>query len=676
MMKSHTYIKQAITILYLCIVIGLLHSCGPKSDSKQEKKPWHHKDVMPQKFKWFLNADNYSDSNYKARFQKYYHEFLAEKHNDSALFCLLSYGEMIDQNYIFDSFYLKTAQEHLKKFEPISTVNGELIKLYYYIGSQYEANSEYKIAEAWFNKGINHADVLPRTKIKCMGMLAQIYEGANEPEKALPLQLKRLEFYENEKDTVNIGVALANIAGTYNVLNAHQIAIEHILKSITYARLKHDTNTLIPFITNYFIYKKNADDNFRYIEKDKELLSELNLICNTYSNLSPYNDWVRLDINFHYYWKENMVDSMKATLEKMDVVSKLLDNPSFENNLKYLNSRYNNKIGHTINNEKELIAMADDYAKNDMLWEAWRTNIMLYDAAEKKGDYKSALKYYEKIYDIEIARLRLNNKGQIYEMDVKYQTAKKDQEILIQVEKLKTKQRDIGLLLAGLIIAVLSFLVYFIWQKKKLISEKRNNENLFTQKLMENTEDERMRIAKDLHDSVGHELLSIKNAIHNKFQFTEDKIDNVLNEIREISRNLFPVMFEEIGLKISIEQLLEKIKQSDNFYIGSEINYLPNSLPVKVELQIYRIIQEALNNTRKYAKAESAFVSIRQEKDSVWVEIKDNGMGFDVAEVLKSGRAFGLLTIQQRCEALNSKANISSDKNGTNISFQIPLKNV
>jgi signal transduction histidine kinase len=193
---------------------------------------------------------------------------------------------------------------------------------------------------------------------------------------------------------------------------------------------------------------------------------------------------------------------------------------------------------------------------------------------------------------------------------------------------------------------------------------------------MENTEDERMRIAKDLHDSVGHELLNIKNSIHNKFQFTEDKIDHVLKEIREISRNLFPVMFEEIGLKISVEQLLEKIIESDNFYVGNEIKYLPNTLPVKSELQIYRIIQEALSNTRKYAQAESAFVSILQEKDHVLVEIKDNGKGFDVAEALKSGKAFGLLTIQQRCDALQSKAQISSDKNGTNISFQIPLKNV
>ncbi len=676
MMKSHTYIKQAITILYLCIVIGLLHSCGPKSDSKQEKKPWHHKEKMPQKFKWFLNADNYTDSNYKERFQKYYHEFLAQNYTDSALYCLLTYGEMIDQNYIYDSFYLKTAQEHLKKFEPISTVNGELIKLYYYIGSQYETNSEYPQAEKWFNNGINHPDILPKTRIKCLGMLSEIYEGNNQAEKAIELQFERLEFYQKEKDTINMGVTYDNIAGIYNSTHAYQNAKKYCNLAIKYSRQKSDTNTLIPLISNYFIYYKNADDSFVFNQKHKLMLNEMNAICDAYSKLSPYNEWVRQDINFYYYYKENNSDSMKYTLNKIEKVVNIINSPSITHKFKFLNSIYQQKIGIKGLNEKELLQMANTYEKKEIWWEAWRTNIMLLELAENKGEYKKAIEYLRKIHDIERKRTDLNNKGQLLDLEIKYNTAKKDQEILIQVEKLKTKQRDIGLLLAGLVIAVLSFLVYFIWQKKKLISEKRNNENLFTQKLMENTEDERMRIAKDLHDSVGHELLSIKNSIHNKFQFTEDKIDIVLNEIREISRNLFPVMFEEIGLKISIEQLLEKIKQSDNFYIGSEINYLPNSLPVKVELQVYRIIQEALNNTRKYAKAESAFVSIKQEKDAVWVEIKDNGQGFDVAEVLKSGKAFGLLTIQQRCEALNSKANISSNKNGTNISFQIPLKNV
>jgi signal transduction histidine kinase len=360
----------------------------------------------------------------------------------------------------------------------------------------------------------------------------------------------------------------------------------------------------------------------------------------------------------------------------MDKLKVLLNNPTLNNELAFIHLRYNFKIGNPIKNENKIIEIAESFEKNEMWWEAWRIYKILYSTAKSKGDFKSALNYFEKFYVIEIQIQNMNNKGQIYEMDVKYQTDEKNQEIAIQAEKLKIKQQNIGLLLSGLLIVTLSFFAYFIWQKKKIITEKRKNETLFTQKLMENTEEERMRIAKDLHDSVGHELLSIKNSIINKLQFTEEKIDHVLNEVREISRNLFPVMFEEVGLKISIEQLAENIKQTDNFYVGTEINYIAGTLSVKSELQVYRIIQEALNNTRKYANAQSAMVSIIQEKNEILVAIKDNGKGFDVMDVLKSGKAFGLLAINQRCNALNTQANIVSDKNGTSISFQIPIKHV
>lgn len=671
--KSNT---KTISLLLLVLFMVLIHACIQNNNKQQNKKPWHHKDVIPQKFKWFLNSENYTDSNYKERFEKYYTEFLTQKHTDSALFCLLVYGEMIDQNYLYDTFYLNTAINYLKKFEPISVEKGELIKLYYYIGSQYEANSEYKLAEDWFNKGVAHPNALSKTKIKCMGMLSQVFEALNQHEKALPLQLERLAFYEKENDTINVGVTYSNLAGIYNTLNAYQLALAYELKALQCARSKHDTNTLIPMLSNYLIYKKNSQTDFKITVDIIQKLRELNATCLAYSNLSPYNEWVRLDINCDIFAKQNKLDSLKLMIDQMKELNTVLQNPSFKSKTQYHESVYMNKSGLQLTNEKELEQLTKDYEDHEMWWEARRTNIALFTAEKKRGDYKNALDHYERIYDIELKRVERNNKGQIYEMDVKYQTEKKDQEIALQNEKIKTKQQNIGLLLASLVIVALSFVAYFIWQKKKIISEKRKNETLFTQKLMENTEEERMRIAKDLHDSVGHELLSIKNAMINKLQFTEDKIDHVLKEVREISRNLFPVMFEEVGLKISIEQLAENIKQTDNFYVGTEINYTTGTLSVKAELQVYRIIQEALNNTRKYANAASAMVTIIQEKNEILVAIKDNGKGFDVMDVLKSGKAFGLIAINQRCEALNTKVNINSNQDGTSISFQIPINHV
>ncbi|MCF8254698.1 MAG: sensor histidine kinase [Bacteroidia bacterium] len=669
---NFTFFTNRLALIFLLSISVFSCTQNPKA----EPKPWHHKEVMPQKLKWFLNSDNYTDSNYIGRFQSYYSQFLEEGHTDSALFCLLVYGEMIDQNYLYDTFYLKTAINHLNRFEPNSEVPGELTKLYYYIGSQYESNSDYDLAIDWYNKGIENPLALPKTKIRCKGMLAQIYNELNKPEKALELQLERLNYYEKEKDTVNIGVAYISIAGVYNVLNAHQLALDYSLKAIKYSRLKNDTNTLIPYITNYITYKKNSETEFKITEEILEYQRELNAICASYSRLSPYNEYVRLDINFDIYYKQKNWDSVRSTLNQLHEVNRVLNNPSFIRQTKYLEYRYNSHRGVEIKNTKEMEEIAKNYEERDMLWEARGAFINLYEYERKRQNYEKALDHFDKIYDIEVEWVRANTKGQIYEMDVKYQTEKKNQEILIQAEQLKIKQRNIILLLTTLIIIALSFLVYYLWQKEKSIAEKRKYESQFTQKLMENTEEERMRIAKDLHDSVGHELLSIKNALSNKLQFTEEKIDHILAEVREISRNLFPVMFEEIGLKISVEQLAESIFNTDNLYVSHDVNYIAGTLDVKSELQVYRIIQEALNNTRKYAQAKSAKISIQQTKNFITIEIKDNGKGFDVMEVLKSGKSFGLLAINQRSKALKASVATESNSKGTTISLEIPIKNV
>jgi signal transduction histidine kinase len=90
---------------------------------------------------------------------------------------------------------------------------------------------------------------------------------------------------------------------------------------------------------------------------------------------------------------------------------------------------------------------------------------------------------------------------------------------------------------------------------------------------MGNTKDERKRIAKDLHDNIGHELLNIKNSTHSNLHFNEKEIDHIIGEVREISHNLFPVMFEEIGLQLSLEQLAISSTKNTDLYISTDINY-------------------------------------------------------------------------------------------------------
>jgi signal transduction histidine kinase len=225
-----------------------------------------------------------------------------------------------------------------------------------------------------------------------------------------------------------------------------------------------------------------------------------------------------------------------------------------------------------------------------------------------------------------------------------------------------------------------------IWRKEKeekielleiekanqLIQDRINSMN-FTKQLLENTEVERKRIATDLHDSISHELLNLKAIFKEDLTTVNSKIDSIINDVRGISRNLHPVMFDKIGLEPNIEQLVERIQQQNDFMVSTEINY-KGSLSSADELQIYRIIQEALTNIIKYAKAHAGKITIEKNQDHIFIEIKDNGKGFNVKEALNSGKSFGLHNIIERSRVIGGEAKILSSPEGTVIHIIIPQK--
>ena len=129
-------------------------------------------------------------------------------------------------------------------------------------------------------------------------------------------------------------------------------------------------------------------------------------------------------------------------------------------------------------------------------------------------------------------------------------------------------------------------------------------------------------------------------------------------------------MFDKVGLKATINQMVERTQNVNDFMVTAEIDY-KGSLSSAVELQIYRIIQEALSNSIKYADAVAARISVIENKSTVIIEIKDNGKGFDVQETLNNNHSFGLHNIIERSRAIGGEAKIVSDPNGTIITIEI-----
>lgn len=662
--------KYPIRLFFCSLLVCIFISCQENNEPNSDLRPWYGKATMQSQFKWFSKASNYFDSNYQVRFYNLYHHFLETGYEDSALYYLLVFSEMVDQNYINDSNYLKTAVQHLNKYEGINNQKGELLKLYYYIASQYATIGINDSCEIWSERGLKQKEMPTRFIAKCHRNLSNLYRSFAQHEKAIPHTIAFLDYFNKKKDTLNIGVAYMNLAVLYKELYAYQTAENYMKKALEFSLMKKDTYTIALYyqqLGDFYYEAKHDTSNFTYYT------DKLANLLNNYSNNLVFLQSVNEEMQVNKFFLRQQYDSIPYHLNKFGKLANILEDSVSKKNYYMQKIRYEIQKSGTITNENEVKEIVNYAIANKDYSMAHACYLNLLNHSYKKGEFKKALEYQNKIHALDEDLFSKNNTGQIYDKEVQYQTEKKDQEILIQAEKLKIKQRNIGLLIACLLIAVFAFIIYFIWQKNKAITEKRKTETLFTQKLMENTEDERMRIAKDLHDSIGHELLNVKSAISNKLQFTEDKIDHILAEVREISRNLFPVMFEEVGLKISVEQLIEQITKSEDLYVIGEINYIAGTLDTKAELNIYRIIQEALSNVRKYAQAQSAKVSINQTTNSIDVEIIDNGKGFDVMEILKQGKAFGLMSINQRCLALKSAVSIESSSNGTVISFQIKL---
>ncbi|MCK9425961.1 MAG: ATP-binding protein [Ignavibacteriaceae bacterium] len=210
----------------------------------------------------------------------------------------------------------------------------------------------------------------------------------------------------------------------------------------------------------------------------------------------------------------------------------------------------------------------------------------------------------------------------------------------------------------------------------------------FSKQLLESQEEERKRIAGELHDSLGQNLLVIKNLLLVKMQQsqiegkslldTSELVSQTLQEVRSISHNLHPHLLDQLGLTKTIRSLTTQLNESTNISITAEIDDLNGTLEPAAEISLFRIIQECFNNIIKHSKAEKASLVIKRLPDFLKVSILDNGKGIDEKKINKHeefGHGFGLYGMKKRAQLFDWIYEIDSHPGiGTEIKLTIPLK--
>ena len=238
-----------------------------------------------------------------------------------------------------------------------------------------------------------------------------------------------------------------------------------------------------------------------------------------------------------------------------------------------------------------------------------------------------------------------------------------------------------------LAVAAGAFLLYR--RRVGRLERARAAQEAFSMQLIGSQENERKRIAAELHDSLGQDLLIIKNraALGLKLLGDADRAreqieqiagtaSQAITEVREIAYNLRPYHLDEIGLTQSLEELVERVADASPIKFTSGIDNINDLCPQDSAIGLYRIVQEGLNNVVKHSGASDARLLVRRNAREIEVAIEDNGKGFAPAgETGKRSGGFGLTGLSERARILGGTLAVeSAPGRGTTVRFRLPVQ--
>ena len=310
--------------------------------------------------------------------------------------------------------------------------------------------------------------------------------------------------------------------------------------------------------------------------------------------------------------------------------------------------------------------------------------------AEKKGDYAQALTYYKQQTALKDSIYSGEKMKQIEQLNAKYQAEKKEQQLKLQQTEIDRKNYVLaGLSLAALLFVLFGFTFYRkrqLQHKMTLQAEVMKQQDLATRAVISAEENERKRIAADLHDGVGQMMSAAKmnlSAFETEIDFRNESqktafekliglVDESCKEIRSVSHQMMPNALLKSGLASAVREFIDKI---DNRIIKINLHTegLNERLDGNTETVLYRVIQECVNNVIKHSGAGHLDIALIKDADGISATVEDDGRGFDATDKQKS-EGIGLKNIRSRVEFLKGTVDFdSSPGKGTLVAIHIPL---
>lgn len=548
------------------------------------------------------------------------------------------------------------------------------------------------LAETIFlNLAEKKAEIQPLDLAKIYDKLALVNYFLGNFDKRTDYNLKAIKIYEEAGDEVLLGNAYGGLGYSLRTRDLDK-ALFYMRKAIHLLEKNQDSVGLNPTYDNYGILQENAG--------------------NVDSAIYYYN--LALDL------KRSQKDSIGIPFALGHLAGAYALKNNFEKSKSYLEEAYaiRTKRNDVYGIAETSVQFADFYYSqgkyaeaadwfqksyekaiaNNYVHLAQYAAMNLAECLEKTNQPNEAINYLKIAHNLQDSLLNEKSNKAIAQLEIQYETEKKEkqlaeQEVIITKEQLRVRQRNytlVGLALVMIFIIILGVYIYKQqkFKQQKLIEENRLKDEIAKIRLQNELHEERIRISRDLHDNVGSQLTFIISSVDNMgylFKTADEKLREKLHGIADFSRTTITQLRDTIWAlnkdEISFEDLKARlfnyietakiVKENITFNFDVDVNQKISFNAIE-GVNIYRIVQEAINNSLKYSAATTINVLLKENKDKLILKIEDDGIGFNINEV-KLGN--GLDNMKNRATSIKAKFNIdSTPEQGTTILLEMPIK--
>ncbi len=546
------------------------------------------------------------------------------------------------------------------------------------IGVAYYMASNYDSATIYLKKALTLAKKQKDKPLEARVHLAlgNLYSNTSDYPNALESYLKALAMFEKQGNRERLAGIYHNIGSLYQRLNNHDQGLVYFNKSIDLARetgnVESEGFTLMAMSNIYM--DNNHEEAIRLATLSEDIFRETG---NLYNEIMAV-----LTIAQSHYKAENYSEALLFANKGLQLASET-EYPKLMAEAEGVLSNIHLHQGEYAKSEFYALSSLEKDSSDvnitiNMMANILKSNVFL-------GNPEKAADYLDKYQDWTNTYANSNYQGSLSEMEIKYETEKKEIKIK-NLEKEKRLYTGLGIAIVVLFITVLAFFImrHRLAESKRKLTEQQmrqleqEKQLIAVQAALDGESAERSRLARDLHDGLGSMLSVVKFNLPqmksgvlmevedvNRFQKALGMLDDSIRELRRVAHHMMPESLLRYGLKTSLSDFCQAIPNVEFHYFGNEVR-----LPEKLEIMIYRSIHELVNNALKHAQATQISVQLIQEKERVSFTVQDDGIGFDPSA---SEEGMGLNNIRKRIDIYQGKMDIYPSDQGTEIHIEIEL---